>query len=222
MRIIIYRIYVFLFANCKSLRFNRLIITLGLNGIGVNNYGSLILTGKKYPSSTIFDVEAHDVGYAQFYINDRIKNIFCFEPVPVTYDRLSKGFASNNSIKCFNIGLSDKHETIKIYDERKDETVHASIYPGTLNNSEGYKYSIVQGAGKMLKSNSKDIIQFEFNKHNIFSAKFLRNFKVLLNNYQLYRMLLKGILPIMYNRSEMEEFFFMQNIVAIRSDINPF
>lgn len=79
---------------------------------------------------------------------------------------------------------------------------------------EGAEFEVLSGLKQNLKKIS--VIQFEFNSMNSFSGTFFWDFyKLLKNDYSLYRLYQNGLHPIKkYNQSEHEIFEF-QNVVAI-------
>lgn len=261
MKRLIYKIYVALFAKACFKSFNRFVITLGLKGLGVNNYESKALSGeeffikwmrKKNRLNIVFDVGANEGDYAHICLENNVNKLYCFEPVSKTYRRLKDRYQNNEKVECNNFGLSDSSTKKTIYDIRDSGTSHASLYQDAIGSqgnlsasevdletldgfcflnkiehidllkidTEGHEYSVLKGSNEMIASNSIDVIHFEFGMHYIFVGKFLKDFGKLLENYKLYRLLPNGFLPITFDRPEMEEFFFFQNIIAIRKDIN--
>lgn len=89
-------------------------------------------------------------------------------------------------------------------------------------DTEGNEYKCLLGASNLLKSNRVDVIHFEFNEMNVYSGVFLKDFVELLSNYNLYRLLPSGFLPISYksHRPLRYEIFAFQNIIAFRKDID--
>ena len=70
----------------------------------------------------------------------------------------------------------------------------------------------------MLKNNAVGIIHFEFNEMNIVSGHFLRDFEQLLTDFQLYRLLPKGLV-ILNDMPILTELYGFQNVIAIRKDL---
>ena len=84
-------------------------------------------------------------------------------------------------------------------------------------DTEGHDYDVLAGARQLLVSNRINVIQFEFNKMNVVSRIFFKDFFNLLENYRLFRMLKDGLIPIGHYRPGKCEFFAYQNIVAINA-----
>lgn len=89
-------------------------------------------------------------------------------------------------------------------------------------DTEGNELAILHGAMKTLKMNIINIIEIEFNAMNLISRVFMRDFIELLPQYNFYRLLPDGFLPIDYYGKGplIYEIFAYQNIVAFRKDID--
>jgi FkbM family methyltransferase len=69
---------------------------------------------------------------------------------------------------------------------------------------EGHELFVLKGAAQMIKNDHLKIVQFEFNAHNVYSRVFLRDFYLILENFEFY---------------PMNELFIQQNLVAVRKDL---
>lgn len=87
-------------------------------------------------------------------------------------------------------------------------------------DTEGYEYQVLLGAKESLAKGIFDYIQFEFNEMNVLARVFLADFIELLPNYELYRLMPDGLLPIGQYHPLHHEIFGFQNIVAIKKP-NP-
>ena len=87
-------------------------------------------------------------------------------------------------------------------------------------DTEGNEFNVLQGARYLILNNKIDIVHFEFNEMNVISRVFMRDFIRLLPNFNFYRLLPNGFLPLHYDHSLLMELFSYQNIVAIRKDID--
>ncbi len=81
-------------------------------------------------------------------------------------------------------------------------------------DTEGHELAVLSGATRLLRENKIGPIQFEFNALNVYSRVFLKDFRDILYNYDLYRLLPKGILAL-DDRSITTELFAFQNILAL-------
>lgn len=86
-------------------------------------------------------------------------------------------------------------------------------------DTEGHEFSVLKGAKTLIEKGQIDIIHFEFNDMNVDSHVFMKNFVELLADFDLYRLLPQGLLPIHYQKALFNEFFAYQNIVAFRKGL---
>lgn len=81
-------------------------------------------------------------------------------------------------------------------------------------DTEGHELEVLKGFLRFIKTNQVELIQFEFNEMNIVSKVSFRDFWELLPNYDFFRMLPDGLVPIeQYNPIHCEIYAY-QNIVA--------
>jgi FkbM family methyltransferase len=264
MKDLLVALYAYIFSRPVFRRLNENIVKLGLKGLGflfshdAESNGELFFLRMLFKNSdvtTIFDVGANAGNYAIQCYNAGFKgNIYCFEPHPKTFDKLSHSLAKS-SVKLFNFGFSNTQGKADIYDHMIDDgSEHASLYEDVIrtihkdnvvkheiilttidqfvtdNNidridllkidTEGNEFNVLLGASGTLRNKQIDIIHFEFNEMNTISRVFMKDFVEYLSNYDLYRLLPRGILKITYGSSLLNEIFAYQNIVAIRKDSN--
>jgi FkbM family methyltransferase len=81
---------------------------------------------------------------------------------------------------------------------------------------EGGEYAALVGAKNLLANQAVDYIQFEFNEMNILSGAHMKDFISLLADYDLYRLLPKGMVPIENYSPRLHEIYAYQNILAVR------
>jgi FkbM family methyltransferase len=85
-------------------------------------------------------------------------------------------------------------------------------------DTEGNELNVLKGAADTIRRKLADVIQIEFNEMNVISRTFFRDIEATLPNYDFYRLLPDGLLPLgPYNTTEFEIFAF-QNIVAMRQE----
>ncbi|MFL6282256.1 MAG: FkbM family methyltransferase [Pyrinomonadaceae bacterium] len=81
---------------------------------------------------------------------------------------------------------------------------------------EGHELAVLRGAGRMLSEGRVSMIQFEFGPANIYSRTYFYDFWTLLSgDYDIYRIVPKGLAPIAYY-GEHREIFLTTNYLAIR------
>lgn len=79
---------------------------------------------------------------------------------------------------------------------------------------EGFEFDVLSGAKRMLDQSRIKHIQFEFNANNIMSKTSIYDFKTLLKNYRIYRILPDGMIDISYESHLFTEIFCFQNLFA--------
>ena len=82
-------------------------------------------------------------------------------------------------------------------------------------DTEGNELAVLLGATQLLQRDCIGCIQFEFNEMNVASRVFFRDIRRLLSNYDLFRMLPRGLLALGDDPLSTELFAY-QNILAIR------
>lgn len=195
----------------------------------------------------IFDVGANQGQYTRMVNKVMSKStdltIYSFEPSETSFQALSKGSKSIDRVKCFNMGLGDRQQTLKLYaadfgsvkasvyqspDERESRHVE-EIRIETLDDfcseheieridflkidTEGHEYSVLVGAKRMLDEGRIGVIQFEFGNQQVYSHHFLNDFFELLGGYDIYRLVQNGFVKI--KRDPRFEIFQTTNYVAI-------
>jgi FkbM family methyltransferase len=85
-------------------------------------------------------------------------------------------------------------------------------------DTEGHEYQVLLGAQHALAAGNFDVIHFEFNEMNVFSRRFLRDFRELLQGFELHRLLPTDLLPLEARGAPLfQELFGYQNIIAVRA-----
>lgn len=258
---LLFSLYRILFAKKYFRRFNYAILRFGLTGLGILNYKNIRSSGEYYLINNIlkklvtnknpvfFDVGAN-IGSFSVLLLERFPHatIHAFEPHPRNYEQLLTNISSTK-IKCHNIALGEKNDTILLFDQDQNSgTTYASIFQEVITeihkqpaqsypipirsldtfmkeegiqfidylkiDTEGNDLSVLAGATTMLKSGKIGFIHFEFNEMNIISRVYLRDFKRILNEYHLYRLLPHDLLLLNDNIIQTEIFGY-QNIFAV-------
>ena len=86
---------------------------------------------------------------------------------------------------------------------------------------EGHEYDVLQGAKKFIQFNTPKYIQIEINWHQLFKKTNLYEFSILLNDYDIFKLLPygKNLVSIDPNRPE-NNIFHLSNFVFIRKDLS--
>tara|TARA_R110000751_G_scaffold221300_2_gene323805 strand:- start:558 stop:1391 length:834 start_codon:yes stop_codon:yes gene_type:complete len=79
---------------------------------------------------------------------------------------------------------------------------------------EGHELAVIKGAQKSIREGKVKVIQYEFNHPNIESKTFMKDFRKELKEYEFYRLLENGMLPVL-DHPIFQEIFGYQNIIAI-------
>jgi FkbM family methyltransferase len=88
-------------------------------------------------------------------------------------------------------------------------------------DTEGHELAVFKGAERLLAAQRIAVIQFEFNEMNAVSRSFFHDFREILSNYRLFRLLEDRVLSLENYRPPFMEVFAFQNIVGVRRDIDP-
>ena len=81
-------------------------------------------------------------------------------------------------------------------------------------DTEGHELEVLKGFEPYIRQNKVDLIHFEFNEMNVASRVFFKDFWEFLPNYDFYRMVQDGLIPIKNYNAVYCEIFAYQNIVA--------
>lgn len=145
--------YTYLFGKTIFSKLNRFIVTLGLHGLGIDNYQNDHISGEKYviekfikqaDKPIIIDVGAH---YGDSAILAKSLNssaiIHSFEPNPSTFLLLKKNSKKYN-FYAYSYGLGNKNGSIILYDLLSQKnSPYASTYKSifkSVHHSEVSKY----------------------------------------------------------------------------------
>lgn len=87
-------------------------------------------------------------------------------------------------------------------------------------DTEGHELEVLKGFEQYIRDGKVDIIHFEFNEMNVASRIFFKDFWDFLPNYNFFRMVQDGLIPVKRYNPVFCEVFAYQNIVAKRRGIN--
>jgi FkbM family methyltransferase len=202
--------------------------------VGANDGGYSELMRSKFPKAKIFALEPHPEAFKKlnskkgiitfnFGLSDRKGTFYLWDfadkslrdkhPVAAlssvykeVFTKLYKKNCRKVRIKLTTLDEFANTERIKEIDLLKIDT-------------EGSEFKVLLGGGKLIRSGDVKIIQFEFNEMNIASRVFFKDFYDLLSDYDLFRLMPYGFLPIKNYDPKIHEIFAFQNIVAFRKDL---
>ncbi|BAZ32327.1 hypothetical protein NIES4074_48290 [Cylindrospermum sp. NIES-4074] len=196
-------------------------------GANIGNYTSLLLDS--FPKAQIHAFEPHPKNYSRltermFTNNVKSHNIALGEECGTLtlYDKADANGSTHASIYKEVISEIYKQEvvTVDVSIDTLDKVAEREgiRYIDFLKiDTEGNELAILKGASRLLEESRIGYIHFEFNEMNIFSKVFFRDFVKLLHNYNFFRLLPSGLLPLGDTPLETELFAY-QNILAVPKD----
>lgn len=206
---------------------NPILIDVGGN---IGRFSIMLI--EKFPNSKLHIFEPHPLNFK--------KLIDCNLPENACINNMALG-KKEGSFEIFDYFEGDGSEHASIYKEVIEDihgkkSISHEIKMTTLDryihdrnidkvdflkvDVEGEELNVFRGSLESINKTLIKVIQFEFNEMNVWSKTFFIDFTNLLNNYNFYRMLPKGLLPLKKYKAVRHEIFAFQNIVAIRKDID--
>ncbi len=139
---VILRLYAIIFSRECFIKFNKLLYSMAIRGLGVYNYQNMKMSGeenfiKEYISEyakrkehyIVFDIGANRGEFLKKIVS-AVDNavIYAYEPHPKTFESLKENTKSINCVNLFNLAVSDKNTRLMLYDyEDSDGSAHASL-----------------------------------------------------------------------------------------------
>jgi len=197
-------------------------------GANIGNYTKNIL--KISPDIKIYAFEPHPITYKKLTMSVVSKNFFSFNFAVGSknseiqlYDYEDNDGSSHASIYKEVIECIHKHKSIK-YDIKviRIDNFLKEYSIDSIDllkiDTEGNELEVLKGLGNRILEGKIKAIHFEFNEMNVISRSFFKDFWDILPNYNFYRMVRDGLVPIeQYNPVDCEIYAF-QNIVALIKD----
>jgi len=198
-------------------------------GANVGNYTSALW--EQFPGAKIFSFEPVEKTFNQLKLNvDNKTNVF-----NVGFGSAPGKAVLYNSVNTTASELSTTHkEILNDIFKSTDEIAAIEFETDSIDNFcqknkieeidflkidvEGNELSVLQGASKMLADGGIKIIQFEINAHNIYARVFLRDFYLLLKDFEFFRLKADGMVSLGEYRP-INEIFTAQNMLAIHKTI---
>lgn len=195
--------------------------------VGANEGQYVQLLSERFPSALIHAFEPNPETYDRLQINcaryaATLKNVALGSRSgsATLFDRSDQAGSSHASLyrdvieEIHDQGVLETNVPVSTLDEYcQSEGID---YIDFLKiDTEGGELSVLQGARRLLRQHRIACIQFEFNEMNIVSGTFFRDFRKLLVNFDLYRTLPSGLLPLT-DSPVLVELYGYQNIVAVR------
>lgn len=136
-------LYTRIMARARFKKMNTNLVKIGLKGLGLlyshedprNNgeYFFMKTAINAFKVSNLFDVGANKGNYTKSFLSlGFAKDIYCFEPHPMTFKYLQDNIVAPQVSK-FNIALSHEEGTLPIFDHAsEDGSEHASLFKGVI------------------------------------------------------------------------------------------
>ncbi len=194
-------------------------------GANVGRYSAMLL--RRFPAALIHAFEPHPTNYARLVANEfpaqqvKCNNIAigATKGFLTLYDRADNDGSELASVH--EAAITEFHDQASVAIEVAVETLddialrEGITYIDFLKiDTEGHELAVLSGASRLLREKKIGHIQFEFNALHVYSRVFFRDFRIILYNYDLYRLLPAGLLALDSNVT-MTEIFAFQNILAI-------
>jgi FkbM family methyltransferase len=194
--------------------------------VGANrgDYSSDVLSVN--PNARIFAFEPHPTTFQG--LSERLSpcgvqviNAACGKTAGqmLLYDYVAAGSAHASVYKEVIEGLHHKEacaHNVEVIDLDTFVSNHGIGFIDLLKvDTEGHEFDVLGGAKTSLRERRIGAIQFEFNEMNLISRTFMRDFFVALPEFEFYRMVRDGLVPLDEQPPFLSEIFQFQNIVAL-------
>ena len=201
--------------------------------VGAND-GEYAVTVLKYcPDALIYSFEPHPAAYRRLQENASQNNFHAFNlgfsdkaGAMQLFDRPSNDGGTQHA-SLYREVIEDIHKTnvttvgvdISTIDTFVAERNIAHIHLLKID-TEGNEFLILKGAQRTIARNMVDIVQIEFNEMNTVSRVFFKDFFALFVDYECYRLLPDGLLPIRKYFPLYCELFAFQNVLFVRNGLS--
>jgi FkbM family methyltransferase len=203
---------------------NSVVVDVGAN---TGEYAALVM--EIQPTAVVYALEPHPLTYERLQLFARSKNFKAFH------------YACDAQIGpaiLFDHGDNDGSEHATMFKEAIKESekvpptthiVEAITLDEFIRNNaiheidllkidvEGNELNVLKGCEAAIKDHKVKVIHFEFNEMCVLGRVFLKDFISTLPDYNFYRMLPSGLIPLTHYQTVLHEIFAFQNIVAIHS-----
>jgi len=137
--------YASLFANQMCERWNSLLFSLSLRGLGVNNWNSAALSGERWlvrrllrtrKHCTVVDVGANQGDYTAMCLSAAHETrVIALEPHPAAFAKLSRRFADHSNVITRAIALGAEPRKAQLFDRSNQAgSQHASLIKSVIED----------------------------------------------------------------------------------------
>jgi FkbM family methyltransferase len=194
-------------------------------GANVGNYSTSLRRAN--PEIPIYAFEPHPVTYSRLCLNVDGLNVKtfnlgagCVAGSMTLYDYADRDGSSHASmykgvIEQIHHGRAIGHEVSVIALDDFVAAEKIDLICLLKIDTEGHELEVLKGFRRTIAANKIDMIHFEFNEMNMASRVFFHDFWELLPNYDFFRMLPGGLLPLPRYNPVACEIFAYQNVVAL-------
>ena len=195
--------------------------------IGANTGDYSLELSLEFPDANIYAFEPNPISYRVLQSKVKLLNVHCFNIGLGSSESYLNFYTNKNDLgsshaSIYKEVITDIHKyknfaSFKIITTNLDAfCVENDI--GCIDvlkiDTEGNEFDILKGAKNLLLENRINLIQFEFNEMNVISRVFLRDYYLLLDKFDFYRLHTNKLIPLLkYDTSN--EIFKFQNILAI-------
>ena len=195
--------------------------------IGANRGKYAAAVRKIVHDSIVYAFEPNKTAYLTLKEKARTCRFFSFpigmsnvENETILYDRRDSIGSVHASI--YESVIKDIHHTDSIQQKIMCTTIDDFVERIEISyidlikiDTEGHELAIIKGAANSLNKGMIGAFQIEFNEMNVHSHTFLRDFQIIMPEYEWFRLLPNGMVPLANEPTVIRELFAVQNLVAL-------
>lgn len=194
--------------------------------VGANQGAYSLMCFKAFPGAKVYSFEPHPKTYLSLEKNLSGKNSLCINKaigahcgVLYLFDYANMDGSSHASL--YSDVIEKIHHENVVSHQVEITTIDDFLKENEIQkvsllkiDTEGHELEVLKGSSRAINNRMIMVIHFEFNEMNVISRSFFKDFVELLQEYDFYRLLPSGMIPLKYSPVD-SEIFAYQNIVAI-------
>lgn len=199
---------------------------------------------KKLDPKVCLDVGASIGNYSTILLRETSADVYAFEPTPSAFRELKKLEANEPRLHAVEkaVSMTDGTTTFYLEGERSERNSLSKeglfdpkphqVSVTTLDtftkdlsrvdfikvDTEGFEHEVFEGMQETLRRHKPTAVQFEFNILHLWRGHTLLSLAKLLDGYELYRLLPRGLVHVQPTHF-VDNIFIFSNVVALRKDI---